>query len=379
VKPDDGRHQRDHEDWRVHWELREQAWREQRGRRRRWRQGRRGLPPVGCLVIVIVAFLAFVGTSTLLAVWLLTVVLGILVPWAAPSVVQAIAVGAIVLGALFVAVRAFMGYVRPLADLADASNRLADGEPDVRVAVRGPRPVRNLGASFNAMAERLDRSRDDRRSMLADVTHELRTPLTVVSGGLEAMLDGVHPADEDHLSPLLAETVVMNRLLDDLRTLSLAEAGALPLHREPSDLRALADDVVASAHTLASAKGVLVTADGDAELVTSVDPVRVREILANLVANAVRHTPAGGRVTVTVRVSRGDAVLDVADTGEGIRAEDLERVFERYHRRSDTGGSGLGLAIVRDLAGAHGGSVEVVSDGVPGHGARFRVRLPLRD
>jgi two-component system sensor histidine kinase BaeS len=379
VRSQDGGGPGGHEDWRVHWELRERAWREQRGRRRQWRRGRRGLPPLGCLVFVVLAFLTFVGTSTLLAVWLLTVVLGILVPWAAPSVVQAIAVGAIVLGALFVAVRAFMGYVRPLADLADASNRLADGEPDVRVAVRGPRPVRNLGASFNAMAERLDRSRDDRRSMLADVTHELRTPLTVVSGGLEAMLDGVHPADEDHLSPLLAETVVMNRLLDDLRTLSLAEAGALPLHREPSDLRAVADDVVASAHTLASAKGVAVTADGDAQLVTSVDPVRVREILANLVANAVRHTPAGGRVTVTVRASGSDAVLDVADTGEGIRAEDLERVFERYHRRSDTGGSGLGLAIVRDLAGAHGGSVEVASDGVSGRGSRFRVRLPLRD
>jgi two-component system sensor histidine kinase BaeS len=229
------------------------------------------------------------------------------------------------------------------------------------------------------MAERLDRSRDDRRSMLADVTHELRTPLTVLGGGLEAMIDGVHPADAEHLAPLLAETVVMRRLLDDLRTLSLAEAGALPIYREPADLRALADHVVASARTLAAAKGVTATADGDASLVTSVDPVRVREILGNLVANAVRHTPSGGSVTVTVRSVGGDAILDVTDTGEGIRAEDLERVFERYERRSDLGGSGLGLAIVRDLASAHGGSVEVASDGIAGRGSRFRVRLPLRD
>ena len=122
-------------------------------------------------------------------------------------------------------------------EIADATDRLADGEPGVRV--RRPRaraPSAGLAASFNTMAERLDRSRDDRRAMLADVTHELRTPITVVQGGLEAMLDGVHPYDEDHVAPLLAETAVMGRLLDDLRTLSLADVGALTLHREPADL-----------------------------------------------------------------------------------------------------------------------------------------------
>jgi two-component system sensor histidine kinase BaeS len=329
--------------------------------------------------MAMLAFLAFIGVIVQLAIWASAVVIGMLHPLVEPRGAQGIAVAAVILVTLFLAFRAFTGYVRPLADLADATERLADGEPGIRVAARGPRPVRTLGTSFNAMAERLDRSRDDRRSMLADVTHELRTPLTVLGGGLEAMIDGVHPADAEHLAPLLAETVVMRRLLDDLRTLSLAEAGALPIYREPADLRALADDVAASARALAAAKGVTVTADGDASLVTSVDPVRVREILANLVANAVRHTPAHGSVTVTVRVAAGDALLDVTDTGEGIRAEDLERVFERYERRSDTGGSGLGLAIVRDLAGAHGGSVEVASDGVPGRGSRFRVRLPLRD
>ena len=367
-------------DWRGRWEQRQQAWQDRQLYRRRWRRRRAGvLPPIGCVAFIIIALLAFVGTATLLAIWLTAVVIGTLVPWAAPTVVQGIAVGAIVLGALFVAFRAFIGYVRPLAALADATERLADGEPDVRVAPRGPAPVRRLGASFNAMAERLDRSRDDRRSMLADVTHELRTPLSVIGGGLEAMLDGVHPADEGHLASLLAETAVMSRLLDDLRTLSLAEAGALPLHREPADLRALADDVIASAHTLAEAKGVVLAAGGDAELVTSVDPVRVREILVNLVTNAIRHTPTGGSVTVTVRSGSGEAQLEVADTGEGIGPADLERVFDRFQRRADTGGSGLGLTIVRDLAAAHGGSVSVASDGVPGHGARFVVRLPLRD
>ena len=129
----------------------------------------------------------------------------------------------------------------------------------------------------------------------------------------------------------------------------------------------------------AEAGGVTLRATGDRPVVTSVDPVRVREILGNLVANAVRHTPAGGSVTVEVGTDGGEALLVVRDTGEGIAAADLPRVFDRFHRRADSGGSGLGLAIVRDLAAAHGGSVAVESDGVPGRGSTFRVRLPLRD
>ena len=196
------------------------------------------------------------------------------------------------------------------------------------------------------------------------------------------MLDGVHPMDEDHLAPMLAETAVMDRLLDDLRTLSLAEAGALPLYREPIDVRALADEVVAAHRPRADAARVTLTAAGDAALVTSVDPVRVREILGNLVGNALRHTPTGGHVTVDVRATEANAVLTVVDDGEGIAPDELGRVFDRFHRRADSGGSGLGLAIVRDLAAAHGGSVDVTSDGVAGrrigvHGAAAAPRLRL--
>jgi len=229
------------------------------------------------------------------------------------------------------------------------------------------------------MAERLDRSRDDRRALLADVTHELRTPLTVVHGGLEAMLDGVHPMDEDHVAPLLAETIVMDRLLDDLRTLSLADAGALTLHREPADLSAIARAAAAGQAPMADAKRVDLLVGGDARLVASVDPVRFREIVANLVANAIRHTPPGGRVEADVRADGDAALLTVRDTGEGIPPADLDRVFDRYQRRADTGGTGLGLAIVRDLTAAHGGSVTAESDGVAGNGATFRVRIPIRD
>jgi two-component system sensor histidine kinase BaeS len=350
-----------------------------RSRQRLARRSGRHRPGFGFFGCLLLALVLVVGGIATLATWVAAALLGFLAPGAAPSFVTTLAaLGVLVFVAGF-AVRGFATTVRPLAEIAAASERLADGEPGVRVRTRGPRAVRRLAASFNAMAERLDRSREDRKSLLADVTHELRTPLTVIAGGLEAMTDGIHPMDQAHIAPLLAETAQMSRLLDDLRTISLAEAGALPLHREPVDLRALVDDVVAAQGQAAASRGIRLLAGGDAALETSVDPVRVREILTNLVANATRHTPAGGSVEVTVRRSNADAVLEVTDTGEGIPAADLPHVFERFQRRADSGGSGLGLAIVRDLAAAHGGTVEAESEGVDGRGSRFRVRLPLRD
>jgi two-component system sensor histidine kinase BaeS len=345
---------------------------------RRWGRRRAGRPAFGFLGCLLVVLVLFVGVVAALATWVAAALLGVLSPGAAPPTATAVAIVVVLVLALALGARFFLVTVRPMAELAAASERLADGEPGVRVEPRGPGPVRRAGASFNAMAERLDRSRDDRRALLADVTHELRTPLTVISGGLEAMLDGVHPMDEDHIAPILAEAEVMDRLLDDLRTISLAEAGALPLHREPVDLVDIVDEVLAAQRTAADARRVALARTGDDELEADVDPVRVREILVNLVANAVRHTPAGGHVTVDVRADGGDAVLTVNDTGEGIPADELRRVFDRFHRRSDSGGSGLGLTIVRDLAAAHGGSVDVSSEGVPGRGSTFRVRLPRR-
>ena len=285
---------------------------------------------------MVLALVLVVGLITALATWVAGALLGVVAPGAAPSTLTAAAVIVVILLAILLSVRVFGTAVRPLADIAAATDRLADGEPRVRVRARGPRPVRGLATSFNAMAERLDRSRDDRRALLADVTHELRT-------------------------------------------LSLADAGALTLHREPVDLRTIAGEVVAASTTLAAARGVTLRAGGSERLVTSVDPVRVREILASLVANAIRHTPRGGAIDVMVDLEGAEAVLTVTDTGEGIVAADLPRVFDRFQRRADSGGSGLGLTIVRDLAAAHGGSVEAASDGVPGRGSTFTVRLPLRD
>lgn len=367
---------------REHWRGERERWREER---LRWR-GRHGprrtrgpagcLGFAGCLVLGIVLLIAAIAT---IATWIAAALLGVLAPSATPSSVTAVAVMVVVVLAIAVAIRVVATAVLPLTEVARATERLADGEPGVRVRPRGPRPVRGLASSFNTMAERLDRSRADRRAMLADVTHELRTPITVLQGGLEAMLDGVHPYDEDHVAPLLAETVVMGRLLEDLRTLSLADAGALTLHREPADLPGIAREVASAQRSMADAKRVALTVSGDGRLVADVDPVRVREIITNLVANALRHTPAGGRVEVDVRAAGDDALIMVRDTGDGIPTVDLPRVFDRFQRRADTGGSGLGLAIVRDLTEAHGGTVTAESSGVPGHGATFRVVLPLRD
>ena len=331
---------------------------------------------VGCLLLALVLL---VGLLTALATWLAGTLLGILAPGAGASAPTALAVIVVIVVAVLVVGRVFGRAVGPLASIADAAERLADGEPDVRVDVAGPGSVRRLGASFNAMAERLDRSRSDRQALLADVTHELRTPLQVIGGSVEAMLDGVHPRDDAHLAPLLAETAVMNRLLDDLRTVSLAEAGALPLHREEVDVRRLLDDVAAGHAAAAREAGVdLVAAVGPAILLDA-DPVRIREILANLVVNAVRHTPADGSIRLDASVVGPWVELTVADTGEGIGPADLDRVFDRFERRADAGGSGLGLTIARDLAAAHGGSIRAESAGIPGLGTTFRVRLPRRD
>jgi signal transduction histidine kinase len=191
------------------------------------------------------------------------------------------------------------------------------------------------------MLDRLQQNEVQRRQLLADVTHELRTPVAVLQGNLEAMVDGVYPADAEHLGPLVEETRLLSRLIDDLRTLSLAESGVLVLHREPTDLGVLIGEVVAAFR--AQAVGVRLTADvpDDAPL-AEIDPLRVREVLFNLTANALRHTPPGGEVRIAVAADAGKLRFSVVDTGSGIAAEDLPHVFERFYKTADSTGSGLG-------------------------------------
>jgi len=208
------------------------------------------------------------------------------------------------------------------------------------------------------------------------VTHELRTPLTVIQGNLEGLLDGVYPADPAHLMPVLEETRVLSRLIDDLRTLSLAESGTLALHREPTDLGVLAGETAAAFRPQAETAGASLVLDVSDDLpLLAVDPVRLSEVLNNLVANALRYTPSGGRVTISGKLAEdGGAVLEVRDTGAGIAPEALPHVFDRFYKSADSRGSGLGLAIAKNLVAAHGGQLSVES--AIGKGTVMTVRLP---
>ena len=274
------------------------------------------------------------------------------------------------------AARGFRRFAAPLGDLIDAAESVEAGNYAVRVRARGPRELRSLATAFNSMSGRLESSERERRRLLADVTHELRTPLTIMQGNLEALLDGVYPADATHLEPILDETRVLSRLVDDLRTLSLAEAGALALHREPTDVAGLVADSVASFHMQADAAGVELMSKIDGVLPQAeIDPVRMREVLSNLLSNALRYTPRGGSVRVGASVADGQVRVAVRDTGPGIAAEALPHIFDRFYKSDESRGAGLGLAIAKSLVVAHGGEIEATSES--GQGTEMRFTFPV--
>lgn len=268
---------------------------------------------------------------------------------------------------------------RPVDELMQAAQKVAGGDYTVRVAETGARETRNLARTFNAMTTQLQTNDQQRRRLLADVTHELRTPLTVIQGGLEAVLDGVHPADPSHLNTILDETRVMGRLIDDLRTLALAEAGALRLMREPVDLSVLANEAAAAFQAQAQATGVTLAVETSPDLpLADLDPLRIREVLTNLIANALRYTPVGGRITVTAQVDSPERLrVTVSDTGAGIPPERLAHIFDRFYKSDESHGSGLGLAIAQSLVESHGGTLQVES--TIGAGTTFTIRLPLQE
>ena len=262
----------------------------------------------------------------------------------------------------------------PVGDLLEAADRVGAGQYDQRVAPRGPREVQSLMRTFNDMSGRLEAADSARRQFLADVTHELRTPLAVLQSGIEAQLDGIHPRDDAHLTSLLDETHVLTRVVEDLHTLALAGAGRLTLHRESIDAATAVSDALAAHAAGALARGVTMAADSDCSTTVDADPVRLQQILGNLVSNAVRHTPSGGTVTITVEPQPGRVGFTVADTGPGFPADALPGLFDRFTKSEGSAGSGLGLAIARDLVLAHGGTIEAANQ--PGGGAVVSFRLP---
>ncbi len=269
----------------------------------------------------------------------------------------------------------------PLADLMAAADSVATGDLNVRVPESGPAEFARLAHSFNHMTEELQRADQQRRNLTADVAHELRTPLQIIQGNLEGILDGVYEPTPEHLGTTLEETRLLARLVDDLRTLSLAEAGQLPLQLEPVDVAEVLSDVSTSFSGQTEIAGIMLEAQvtGSSPLMVTADAGRLEQVLGNLLANSLRHTPAGGTITLRAEAVEGKVRIYVRDTGEGIPAEDLPYVFDRFWRgdrsRSHAGGagSGLGLAIARQLVQAQGGRIWVESE--VGKGTTFTVEF----
>lgn len=284
---------------------------------------------------------------------------------------------ALLVGSLLV-----VGLLRPVRDLTSAARAIAAGDLARRVEVRSSDELGVLAQSFNQMASSLEKAESLRREMTADVAHELRTPLAIMQARVEAVMDGVYPPSNDSLEPVLAQVRVLNRLIDDLRTLALADAHQLKLEKTRVNLSTWLPIVVEGLRQQAQSAGVLLRHEvPDAPVMATLDPIRMEQVLGNLIGNAVQHTPAGGRVSVAMHAAGGsEAVIEVADTGEGIPEEALPAVFERFYRADaarsrKTGGTGLGLAIVRKLVEAHGGTVRAANR--PEGGALFTLTLPL--
>jgi two-component system sensor histidine kinase BaeS len=271
---------------------------------------------------------------------------------------------------------------RPISSLARAAERIGAGGYQARVAVpNAGDELAALGGAFNRMARALESTEHRRQALLADLAHELRTPLATLEGYVEGLADGVVAPDQEAWTVLQAELVRLRRLVEDLETVSRAEERQLELRLGPVDPGVLVTRAVHAAEPAYQAKGVVLQASVDRALPpVSVDVDRIGEVLGNLLGNALRHTPPGGRVEVTAKQIENQVELAVADSGEGVPAELLDRVFERFFRvdparTRNGGGSGLGLTISRAIVEAHGGRVWAESAG-RGQGARFVVRLP---
>ena len=269
---------------------------------------------------------------------------------------------------------------KPLDELVDASHKVAEGDYSVRVEEKGTPEIYSLIRGFNSMAERLQVNDQQRRDMLADVSHELRTPITVIQGNVEGIIDGLYPADETHLKSILEETQVLSRLVDDLRTLALAESGALHLKRESTNLAELIRDTLSNFGAPAAEKEIRLVISFPEVEEANIDPQRVREVLTNLLSNALRYTPRGGEVTVGLTEAirgaseRKAITIFVEDNGPGIESSDLPHIFDRFYKSSDSGGMGLGLSIAKYLVEAHGGKIWAESD--LGKGTKISFSLP---
>jgi signal transduction histidine kinase len=292
-----------------------------------------------------------------------------------------------VIVALFSAILISSRIARPLWAVSKAAEQVAEGEWTARASVhiratRGNSETARLVRNFNTMADSLERLEVERTASVAAIAHELRTPLTVLRGRLEAIRDGVLELDSTESNLLVQQVELLSRLVGDLRTLSLAEAGKLSLQFQITDLATLTRSIVSSFEARAGEKGVRLEIATPEKLEVKLDPNRYHQVLSNLLENALRHTPEDGLVRVNLEARELSAELVVRDSGVGIPPDALEQIFERFYRVDSSrnrasGGSGLGLAIVRAVVEAHGGII--LARNAQSGGAEFRVSLPLED
>lgn len=331
--------------------------------------------------------IVLIATGVLVALMLLGWILGNLVfggSWhtssepndgGPPYPVRILFILLLVAGVGFI-VRRIRHYATPLVDVMAATDRVAAGDYAVHVEATGPRTIRRTIDAFNAMAMRLEENETQRRQFFADIAHEVRTPLAVIQGNVEGMLDGVYPRDDAHLAPLLDEVNVLSRLMTDLGTLATAEAGTMRLDRSPVDVRALLDDVREAFAPQASGAGVRLETRGDESILADLDPIRMRQVLDNIVSNALRYTPTGGMVVLEATASQTEIRIEIRDTGRGLTPEDAARMFDRFVKAADSGGSGLGLAIAKGIVVAHGGQIGATS--IPDVGTTVWITMPHR-
>ena len=270
--------------------------------------------------------------------------------------------------------------VAPLHALAAAARRIAGGDLSQRVSITSKDELGDVAMAFNTMASGLEQQHELRRRAMTDIAHELRTPLSVLQIDLESIEDGLTDPTPEVIAGLKQEVALLNSLVGDLRTLSLAESGELRLDIQPVEVRELVENAVARMRSAAQEKKIVLSTDlPDRHLLVAGDTQRLTQVLLNLLSNALRHTPFEGRITVTVTQVAGKAQVSVQDDGEGIPADDLSLVFERFYRTDrargrDTGGSGLGLTIARSLVEAHGGRIWAQSQ--EGAGSTFTFSVP---
>jgi two-component system sensor histidine kinase BaeS len=300
---------------------------------------------------------------------------------------QAALTAGLIAGGISLLVALFLAYrlTKPVHALTQAARRLASGDLSQRVVVRGKDELGLLGTTFNQMANSLQKAAESRRAMTADIAHELRTPLAVQRANLEALQDGIYPLTAENLESILEQNQMLTRLVDDLRMLALVDAGELRLERTPTDFPALVQRSIDRFTSQAVAHQATLQCnlpDGCPTLL--LDPLRIEQVLGNLISNALRHTPPGGNIQVRVYCQGGASArlvqLEVRDSGEGIPAEALDHLFERFYRADPSrnraaGGTGLGLAIDRQLAEAHGGKLEAANHAQGG--AVFTLSLPV--